>query len=241
MIHNPFTDLAAKLMRERASASSVSGNGAGGGVSFALERVAIAEKNLHAAREAARVAARHAGVDLVGLFSEGAFVARSTAERWSDDRYQAGKLDGVREMNDCMFRARGLDPKEERAKIDASIERERVARQARGARWNAIMTDAGWFDAVEAKDFELAGRIMAEMHDTLTRHDAHVVPRHVVERTEREHGGKVKATSEAILRAAARARSSGSDERPEPDSNSLAGRILEAGRKARRPTGSDTE
>jgi hypothetical protein len=226
---NPFTHLAAKLMREHASASSVSGNGAGGSVNLALERVAVAEENLRAAREAARVAARQAGVDTGGLFSEGAFIARATGERWRDEGFEAGKHEGVRELHDCMFRARGLDPEKERADIAASIKRDRKAAEARSARWDALMRDAGWHDAVEADDHARAGQIMVEMHDTLTRLDAHAVPRHVVERMEREHPGKTKA--DQTLRAGARARMSGSDEVPAP--TGLAAQIIRAGQRRR--------
>jgi hypothetical protein len=79
------------LVISRASVPSVGSNGTGGSVTFALERVAVAEKNLQAAREAARAAARKAGVDLAGLFSESAFVARSTAERWRDEARREGE------------------------------------------------------------------------------------------------------------------------------------------------------
>jgi hypothetical protein len=200
----------------------------GGTASLALlrQRFDRAEAELEAARAAMRSAADAAGIERAGLFGESEFIPRSTGDAW----HEAGKREGVRDFTDCMFRARGLDPEKERADIAASIKRDRKAAEARSARWDAMMRAAGWHAAVASGDHKRAGQIMLEMHDALTQADAHVVPRHVVERMERERpGGKTKA--EQILRAGARARMSGSDEVPPP--TGLAAQIVAAGRKRR--------
>jgi hypothetical protein len=203
-----------------------------GGASLALlrQRLERAEAELEAARAAMRSAADAAGIERTGLFSESEFIPRSTGDSW----FEAGKREGAREITDCMLRARGLDPEEERAKVAASIKRDRKAAEARSARWDALMRDAGWHDAVDAGDHARAGRIMFEMHDVLTQADAHVMPRHVVERMEREHPtGKTKA--DQILRAGRRARMSADEagEIAQPDKGSLAAQIIRAGQRRR--------
>jgi hypothetical protein len=198
------------------------------------QRLRDAERELASARQSMRAAADAAGIARSGLFSDTHFVPRSTADGWYND----GVSEGRREVIDALLRASGQDPAKVHAKIAASLKTSRLAAEARAARWKALMTDAGFFAAVADKDFERAGRILAEMHPVLTQLDAHVVPRHVAERLGQHPGGRVKATAEGVLRAAA-LRDRGGPEPPPP--TGLAAKIVEAGRKARRPTGSDDE
>jgi hypothetical protein len=129
--------------------------------------------------------------------------------------------------------ARGLDPAKERARMAAASKVDRAAADARHARWTALMREAGWHAAVEAGDHVRAGRIMFEMHDTLTEADAHVVPREVVERMERNRVAATgKATGAAILAAAKRARMGG-PEVPPPEKDSLAAQVIRAGQRRR--------
>jgi hypothetical protein len=172
------------LVIPRASVPSVGGNGAGGSVSFALERVAVAEKNLQAAREAARAAARKAGVDLAGLFSESAFIARATGERWRD----AGRREGEKVMSDIFCRSLDAESRDEKSPFQ-----------------------------------HLAKRLKRSGLPPLAETIAAVTG----------EGGK----GAAILAAAKRAKSDGSGERPMPAPDSVAGRILAAGARARTPTG----
>jgi hypothetical protein len=72
-------------------------------LALALARVASAEQNLEAARDAAKAAARAARVPIVGLFSDTRFtsryIARETGERWRDAGREQGRLEtlaGVR-------------------------------------------------------------------------------------------------------------------------------------------------
>jgi hypothetical protein len=212
---SPFADLAARLMSSRASASSVSGNGAGGSLSLALERVAVAEKNLQAAREAARAAARHAGVDLVGLFSEGAFIARATGERWRDE----ARREGEKVMADIFTRNLDVDAADENSPFQHLAKRlkrhgalqEQQQTPEDLARWHAKMEAAGAFVAMRAGNVEEAARICAELH--------------------REGVGKSKG--EQILAAGARARMSGDTERPLPPKDSLAAQVIRAGQRRR--------
>jgi hypothetical protein len=103
--------------RSRASGTQVGGNGAGGSVNLALERVAVAEKNLQAAREAARAAARQAGVSLDGLFASGAYIARSTGERWRDEGFEAGRRKGEKVMADIFTRSVDMDATDENSRF----------------------------------------------------------------------------------------------------------------------------
>jgi hypothetical protein len=207
---------------------SVPSFGGTSSLAAALSAVERAEAALAAARALAKAAAKREGVAVRGLFEDSQFILRATGEKWVDQARGEGKHEGVRELHDCMLRARGLDPEEERAKVAASIKRDRKAAEARTARWDALMRDAGWHDAVAAGDHARAGRIAFEMHDALTQADAHVVPRHVVDHST----GKTKA--DQILRAGRKARMSVSpDEVPPPEPGSLAEKIIQSGQRRR--------
>jgi hypothetical protein len=230
-IRNPLV-AGLDAFRSRASVPSVGGsNGSGDSVSLALERVALAERNLQAAREAARQAARQAGRSTSALFAECAFIARSTGERWRDDAFSEGQCSGMTLVTDNLLRAQGRDPDEVRAEMAERTKRDRKAADAREVRWNAIMRKAGWHDAVAAGDHRRAGRIMVEMHDALTEADAHVLPRATIRRMEREHGGGGDK-ADRILSAAKTARMGG-PEVPPPERGSFADRVIAAGKKRR--------
>jgi hypothetical protein len=200
----------------------------------ALAAVAQAEDVLATARAVAKSAARRAGKGVKNLFSDGRFVSRASAERWTDSARSAGFNAGMSQMTDMIIRAQGDDPPKVRAEMAARTRRDSKAADARSARWNAIMREAGWFDATARGDHAEAGRIMVEMHDVLTEHDAHVLPRATIERMEREHGGgRTKAA--AIIRAGKRARMSAdaAGEVPEPEKGTLAEKIIRAGMRRR--------
>jgi hypothetical protein len=229
MIHNPFSGLAA--LRSRASVPSFGGNGAGDSVNLALQRVAVAERNLQAAREGARSAARQAGVDLVGLFSEGAFIARATGERWRDEGFEAGRRKGEKVMADIFGRTVATDARDPNSKFHHLAKRlqkirpedwpDHVAKMrgymnSAGPRWER-MREAGYFDAVEAGDHEKAAEIYRAANPELS----------------------AQSKGEAILAAGRRARMSGDAAGEIPEPQGLAKQIIEAGKKARRPTGTD--
>ena len=201
----------------------------GGNTSLSLprERFRRAEAELASARQAMRSAAEASGVEISGLFAGSDFVRRSTADRW----YNNGISEGRREVLDAQIRASGEDPAKVRAEIEARVKVDRAAADARHARWTTLMREAGWHAAVEAGDHARAGRIMLEMHDALTEADAHVVPREVVERMERDHGGRV--TGGRIVRAAARARMSADRAGEVPEPTGFAAAVIAAGRKRR--------
>jgi len=206
----------------------------GGNTSLALQqqRFDRAEAELEAARAAMRSAADAAGIERGGLFAGSTFIKRSTGDAW----HEAGIKEGRREVLDAQLRVAGLDPDQVRADIKARLPAQRAAADARHARWTTLMREAGWHAAVEAGDHARAGRIMVEMHDTLTEADAHVVPREVVERMERNHVAATgKVTGKAILAAGRRARMSAdaAGEVPEPKRGSFASRVIEAGKRRR--------
>jgi hypothetical protein len=204
----------------------LNGRNSGGGTSLSLlrERFRRAEAELEAARAAMRSAAGAAGVEISGLFAGSTFIKRTTGDAW----HEAGISEGRREVIDAQIRASGEDPAKVRAEIKARLPAQRAASEARHARWTTLMREAGWHAAVEAGDHVRAGRIMFEMHDTLTEADAHVVPREVVERMERDHVGR--ATGGRIVRAARMARMGGPPV-PEPEKGTFADRVLAAARK----------
>jgi hypothetical protein len=208
MIHNPFSFAA---LRTRASVPSVGGgNGAGDSVSFALERVAIAEQNLRAARDAARAAARQAGRSTSGLFAECAFIGRSTGERWRDEAWSSGERSGLTRMADHLSRAFGADPAAERAAVKAQLAREAPARAATGSARRQLLRDSGFLAALADGDHDAA----AEIYRRITP-------------------GTSKAG--AILRAGKRARMSAdaAGEVTDPPRGSVADQIIAAGRKRR--------
>jgi hypothetical protein len=219
------------------------GNGSNGSVpsigggtpslASALAQVERAEAALEAARRQAKAAARREGRGVRNLFSEGKFVARASAERWCDTARSEGECAGMSMLTDHLLRAQGRDPDEVRAEMAASTKRDRAAAEARNARWKSIVVKTGFFEATAAGNHAEAGQILLQMHDVLTQADAHVVPRHVVERMERERPGKTKA--DQIVAAARRSRMSAdaAGEVPEPAKGSLAAQIVRAGAKRR--------
>jgi hypothetical protein len=180
-----------------------------GGTSLASALVAVdrAEQALEAARSAARAAARREGKAVRNLFSEGRYVARASAERWCEQ----SRAEGRNEVIDSMYEARGLDPKKARARIEAESE-------AFGVAWDAYMTEsqatlkaAGFDDAVAAGDHVKAAAIFRAANPDIFR----------------------QSKGEAILRAGARARMSGSDEVPDPPKGSFAAQVIAAGKRRR--------
>jgi hypothetical protein len=209
------------FLRHRLGLTSAAGNAGNTSLALLQQRFDRAEDELSAARAAMRSAA---GVEISGLFSGSRFIKRTTGDTWHD----AGIKEGRREVLDAQLRVAGLDPEKVRADIEARLPAQRAASEARHARWTALMREAGWHAAVEAGDHARAGRIMLEMHDALTEADAHVVPREVVERMERDHGGKV--TGGRIVRAARTARMGGPPA-PASGAGTFADRVLAAARK----------
>jgi hypothetical protein len=198
------------FLRHRLGLTSGAGN-----TSLALlrQRLERAESELESARAAMRSAAAAAGIERAGLFSGSAFISRETGERWADEARREGEK-AHRILVDHLLMAQGKDPDVERARIKAEMPARAAAIKADLDRWHAEMTAAGFFDAVEAKDYARAGQILAT-------HYAGV--------------GK----GQAIVRAAARARMSAdaAGEVPPPPKGSLAARIIAAGARRRTPTG----
>jgi hypothetical protein len=212
-IRNPLT-AGLETLRARASVPSVGGNGAGGSVSFALERVAVAEKNLQAARGAARVAARQAGVDTAGLFSEGMFVARSTAERWRDEGFEAGRRKGEKAMADIFTRTLDMDAGDENSKF------KHLARRLKK------MSPTEWADHV--------ARMRAARDDPRNEQ-----ARALVEAGEHDAAAAIYVEifqgtkADQIVRAGKKARMSADAEIPDPAKGSLAAQIVRAGARRR--------
>jgi hypothetical protein len=185
----------------------------------ALAGVERAEEMLKAARTVARAAARREGKGIDGLFSESFFIKRSTAEAWSDKSRRAGE----KAMADIFTRNLDVDAADENSPFQHLARRLKRpgALQAQQqtpedlARWHAKMEAAGAFVAMRAGNVEEAARICAELH--------------------REEVGKSKA--EKIVRAGQRARMSADAAGEVPEPQGLAKQIIEAGKKARRPTG----
>jgi hypothetical protein len=229
--NNPFAGVLP--FRNGGSVPSIGGTPT---LSAALAAVSRIEDALQAARSQAKAAARREGKSVRHLFDGHPFVARSSAEGWVDRARQEGRTAGMRFLLDTILEAQGLDPKEERKRAQASIEQSGAAAKVREGRWNALMKQAGFFEAVEAGDHERAGRIMFEMHDTLTAADAHVLPRAAIERRERDRVAATgKATGAAIVAAGRRARMSAdaAGEVRDPQKGSLAAAIIAAGKKRR--------
>ena len=190
----------------------------GGTVSLAaaLAVVERAELALEAARSQAKAAARREGRSVSGLFAEGRFVSRATAEKWTDEARNQGFSAGHRFLSDALSRAnRPPDPADPLYHIAKRLERNRAegVTPADLARLRDKMEAAGAFAAMQAGDHQRAAEICAEIH--------------------REEAGHV--TGGRIVRAAARARMSAgaAGEVPEPEKGSFADRVIAAGRKRR--------
>jgi hypothetical protein len=208
---SPFSKLAALYARVPSS-----NGGNTNSLDLALSRVSVAERNLEEARAATRAAAKREGVKLSGLFS-GQFIMRSTGERWADEAraegHEAGKAFAREEIIKIMMKSKGLDYETEMKKIRAEQAANTVKWEAYAAQWRAEMEAAGFFAACDAGDFKLAGQIYFEKHP------------------EEFRTNKSGNTARAILAAGAKARSDGSNERPDP--TGLARAIVNSGRKRR--------
>jgi hypothetical protein len=201
----------------------------------ALAAFERAEAVLESARATARAAARREGVSVAGLFEGSSFIRRSTGERWADTARNEGWSAGHRFLSDALSRSVSTEALDEKSPFRHLAKRlkqirpedwpEHVAKMravmnSAGPRWER-MRAAGYFEAIEAEDHERAAEIYREANPELF----------------------AQSKGEAILAAGRRARMSAdaAGEVPEPKKGTLAAQILAAGRKARRPTGSDDE
>ena len=186
----------------------------------ALAAVERAEAQLEAARSAAKAAAKREGKGVRNLFADGAFVARSSAEKWVDQARREGWSAGHRFLSDALSRAnRPPDPADPFYHLHLRLKRHEAegVTPADLARLRDKMETRGAFAAMQAGDHQLAAEICAEIH-------------------REEQTGKV--TSERILKAA-KDRRMGGPALPEPPAGSFAERVKAAAKKARSPTGSD--
>jgi hypothetical protein len=154
----------------------------------ALAGVERAEAQLEAARAQAKAAARREGRGVSGLFAEGRFVSRATAEKWTDEARNEGWRAGHNFLSDVLSRAsRPPDPADPFYHIAKRLTREGNRSLDEMLRYWARLDAAGFADATRAGDYEKAAQICIAV--------------------QREHEtGKV--TGAAITRAAARARMS---------------------------------
>jgi hypothetical protein len=194
----------------------------GGTVSLAsaLARVEAAEQALSAARAAARAAAKAEGKSTRYLFDGHPYVARSSAEKWVAEARAEGWRDGHAFLSDALTRAnRPPDPADPFYHLHLRLKRHEAegVTPADLARLRDKMEARGAFSAMQRGDHQRAAEICAEIH-------------------REEQTGRV--TGAAILKAA-RDRRMGGPPVPEPEKDSFAARVLAAGKKARRPTGSD--
>jgi hypothetical protein len=194
--------------------TNFTGNGSvpsiGGTPSLAAALVAVdrAEQALEAARSQAKAAARREGRGVKNLFSEGRFVARSSAEAWC----ATSRAEGRAEVLDAMCEARGLDPKKERARHKAKSEAFGVAWDAHVAEFQATLKAAGYHAALDRGDHVKAAAIFLAACPEFQQSKA-----------------------EAIVAAGKRARMSASDagEVLDPEKGSFAARVIAAGRRRR--------
>jgi hypothetical protein len=184
-------------------------------LAFVRRRVAGAEAELEAAREAMRVAAAKAGIERAGLFSESLFVGRGTAERWTDEAraegHEAGKRCAYEETTRAFCLINGHDFDAVMAQVKISGEAVRASSKRTQARLRA----AGFYAAVEANDLELAGQILHELFPGGEQSDR-----------------RSSELSRQILTAAKRRDSDPSNERPNPEGLARASGELESFRAA---------
>jgi hypothetical protein len=72
-----------------------------------IERAALAraEKNLETARDELKTAAKRAGIDTAGLFSDSAFVRRANAEQWVEAAFENGRASASVQMTRDLAKA----------------------------------------------------------------------------------------------------------------------------------------
>jgi hypothetical protein len=177
----------------------------------ALAKIDTIEKTLEAARDDARAAARRAGVSGAYLFEFTGFIPRSTGHRWRDE----AREEGANERNALLIKvfqaAANPDPR-----FAGVAQQLRRIRQAAGCSLTEDRPDDG----------ERISAYLRLGHSVVD--DDAVAEAEEQARIEAE----AKDRAELILRAGERARSDGSNERPEP--TGLAGKIVAAGKARRR-------
>jgi hypothetical protein len=218
-------DLIARSLRIKAEGAAARGNGVTHlrSVPAAVERMALAaalsrvseiEVQLEEARSSARSTARRAGASLENLFGETAFVPRGTAQRWRDEGRAAGGEQRVQEITRALQAGANPDPKF-------------AAARAWGKEMLHRRRAAGFADDAELSPEQNT----ALLRGTLVAQDSDAAEAEAQARVTAE----AKATADAIIQAGERARSDPSDERPLP--GGLAGKILKAGERRRKPMG----
>jgi hypothetical protein len=176
----------------------------------ALVAVARAEDALEAARRQAKAAARREGRSVKNLFSEGKFVARASAEKWTDTAREEGLKAGVNFLADSVERVRNPDPADPLYHLAVRLKRDGMAPLAAMERWHEEMEKAGFFSALGAGDYDKAAEIW------------------------RAHSPEVSGKAAQIVAAGRKARMSvDATEVPEPEKGSLAAAIIAAGKKRR--------
>jgi hypothetical protein len=205
---NPFSKLAELQARARAIKSGASSvptvNGEStSSLALGLARCAAAEANLESARVTARAAARREGVKISGLFSESQFVMRGTAERWTDEARAEGHEQGAKEIT-AAYKMMLAPPSGVFAALAVAVRKAIAAGGFKDILGRDKGGAPGAADDPDAAEVAEQARIMAE----------------------------AKILAEKILAAGERARSDGSNERPEPTGK--AKRILDTAAKAHR-------
>jgi hypothetical protein len=188
-------------------------------LSVALGKIAEIERTLEVARDAARAAARRAGISGAYVFESTSFIPRSTGHRWKDQGIEQGHAERDAVFLKVAEAVRNPDPKY--AGVANQLRRMRIAagcsptedRPGDGARIAAYMSMKG----------PMRGEGAEPEADDL---DA------IAAETE----ARAETTAAAILRAAAKARAVGP---PMPEPTGKAARILAAARKAHRRMGDD--
>ena len=214
-------DLIARSLRIKAEGAAARGNGRLHAVPAAVEQMMLTaalgkiteiEKTLEDARDAARAAARRAGLSGSHLFEATSFIPRSTGHRWAAEARAAGGEQRVQEI----IRAFSQPPNPAlRAWADRMLRRRRAA---------------GIPDDVELTP--------DQSHALLC--GGELVPADEVEtQAEAEAAARARSQAEAILAAGERARSDGSNERPAP--TGLAAKVIAAGKARRVPFGDENK
>jgi len=179
----------------------------------ALVAVDRAEQALEAARAQAKAAAKREGKSIRNLFADGAFVARSSAEKWCDEARRDGWKAGHNFLSDALNRAnRPPDPADPFYHLAMRLQREGNRSVDEMRRYWARLDAAGFTDATRRGDFEGAAQIC------------------IAVQREEESG---RATGGRIVRAAARARMSADRAGEVPEPTGFAAAVIAAGKKRR--------
>ena len=215
--NNPFAGIT-PFPRNGGSVPSIGGTVT---LASALARVEAAEQALEAARAQAKAAARREGRSVSGLFAEGRFVSRATAEKWTDE----ARREGERAMANILSRSVSMESMDERSPFRHLAKRlkqirpddwpEHVAKMravmnSAGPRWEQ-MRAAGYFEAVEAEDYDKAAAIYREFNPDLF----------------------AQSKGEAILAAGRRARMSADACGEVPEPTGFAAKVIAAGKRRR--------